>query len=285
MKVFIVLAVSIASMAGSGYATKAATDKKKTVDKRSPWQLGSYYSGFGDSLARSDDAHGHGASSSFSEQHFGGGAGGWHQEYQPQAQHWGQSGASEHEPKSLGHPVHEWHSEPAPQAHHFDEHVQQQPQFHYGGSSFQQPKVEQSYGWHHQNLRDEDSKDWGLQHQQPAQLHQSGGGSSGEWHQDESKDKDAGHGDWAPLSSGSSDLHKEHSAQSVATESKEHHHQEWSPVEAKTEEHHDGHHHTKIIKVPYPVHIEKPYPVYIEKPFIVEKPVPLKLYIKKKSHH
>ncbi|XP_053668142.1 probable zinc transporter protein DDB_G0282067 [Anopheles marshallii] len=276
MKVFIVLAVSIASMAGSGYAAQATADKKKTVDKRSPWQFGSYYSGFGDSLARSDDVHAHGAGA-LSEQQFGGG---WHQEYQPQQQHWSQAGVSGHESKSLGHPVHEWQAERAPQVH-FDEHAQQ-PQFHYGGS-FQQPKVEQSFGWHHQNLHDEDTKDWASQHQQ-LQLHQAGG-SSQEWHNDDSKEKDAGHGDWAPVSGGSSDLLKEHSAQSHTTEAKEHHHQEWAPIESKTEEHHDGHHHTKIIKVPYPVHIEKPYPVYIEKPFIVEKPVPLKLYIKKKHHH
>uniref|UniRef100_A0A182WDF9 Uncharacterized protein n=1 Tax=Anopheles minimus TaxID=112268 RepID=A0A182WDF9_9DIPT len=269
MKVFIVLAVSIASLAG----TQSATEKRKTVDKRSPWQLGSYYSGFGDSLARSDDVHAHGAGS-LTEQQYGGG---WHQEYQPQQQHWGQAGLSGHESKSLSHPVHEWHSEPQV---HLDEHSQQQ-QFHYGGS-YQQPKVEQSFGWHHQNLHDEDSKDWGLQHQQQ-QLHQVGG-SSQEWHHDESKEKDAGHGEWAPLTAGSSDLHKEHSTHSATTESKEHHHQEWAPIEPKVEEHHDGHHHTKIIKVPYPVHIEKPYPVYIEKPFIVEKPVPLKLYIKKKHH-
>uniref|UniRef100_A0A182NZJ3 Uncharacterized protein n=1 Tax=Anopheles epiroticus TaxID=199890 RepID=A0A182NZJ3_9DIPT len=276
MKVFIVLAVSIASLAGSGYAAQVATGQKKAVDKRSPWQLGSFYSGFGDSLARSDDAHGHGVGS-FGEQQFGGG---WHQEYQPQSHHWAQA---DHEPKSLSHhPVHEWQAERAPQ-HHFDEHAQQQPQqFHYGGS-FEQPKVEQSYGWHQQTLQDEDaSKDWGLQQQQHQSLQQ--GGSSHEWSHDEGKEKDAGHGDWAPVSAGSSDLLKEHSAHSVSTESKEHLHQEWAPIEGKAEEHKEEHHHTKIIKVPYPVHIEKPYPVYIEKPFIVEKPVPLKLYIKKKHH-
>uniref|UniRef100_A0A182TSC7 Uncharacterized protein n=1 Tax=Anopheles melas TaxID=34690 RepID=A0A182TSC7_9DIPT len=47
--------------------------------------------------------------------------------------------------------------------------------------------------------------------------------------------------------------------------------------------------HTKIVHVPEPfvVHVEKPYPVYIEKPVIVEKHLPLHLYIKKKEtkHH
>uniref|UniRef100_A0A182QT74 Uncharacterized protein n=1 Tax=Anopheles farauti TaxID=69004 RepID=A0A182QT74_9DIPT len=278
MKVFIILAVSIASLAGRGFAAKAVGDKQKTLDKRSPWSY--YYSGFGDSLARSDDAHEHGASGVSAEQQFGGG---WHQQYQPQAHHhqWAQPGGSNQELKSLGHPVHEWHAERAPQVH-FDEHAQQ-PQFHFQqGPSFQQPKVEQSFDWQHQSLRADDSKDWALQHQQ---LQQHPGASSQEWHHDESvKESEAGHGDWAPIAGGSSDLLKEHSAQTHTTETKEQHHQEWAPVEGKAEEHHEEHHHTKIIKVPYPVHIEKPYPVYIEKPFIVEKPVPLKLYIKKKHH-
>ncbi|XP_058126794.1 uncharacterized protein LOC131285689 [Anopheles ziemanni] len=46
--------------------------------------------------------------------------------------------------------------------------------------------------------------------------------------------------------------------------------------------------HTKIVHVPEPfvVHVEKPYPVYIEKPIIVEKHIPIKLYItKKESKH
>uniref|UniRef100_A0A182K7U9 Uncharacterized protein n=1 Tax=Anopheles christyi TaxID=43041 RepID=A0A182K7U9_9DIPT len=274
MKVFIVLAVSITAMAGSGYATKIPTSEPKKVDKRSPWHLGSFYSGFGDALARSDDVHGHGvASFAAPQQQYGGG---WHQEYQPQSHHWAQA---DQEPKSFSHhPVHEWQAERAPQVH-YDEHAQQ-PQFHYGGS-FEQPKVEQSFGWpQHTSLQDENSaKDYGLQHQQLQQ-----GGSSHEWSHDEEKEKDAGNGDWAPISAGSSDLLKEHSAQSVTTETKEHQHQEWAPIEGKAEEHKVEHHHTKIIKVPYPVHIEKPYPVYIEKPFIVEKPVPLKLYIKKKHH-
>uniref|UniRef100_A0A182JIQ3 Uncharacterized protein n=1 Tax=Anopheles atroparvus TaxID=41427 RepID=A0A182JIQ3_ANOAO len=43
--------------------------------------------------------------------------------------------------------------------------------------------------------------------------------------------------------------------------------------------------HTKIVHVPEPfvVHVEKPYPVYIEKPIIVEKHIPIKLYITKKE--
>uniref|UniRef100_A0A182M7Y7 Uncharacterized protein n=1 Tax=Anopheles culicifacies TaxID=139723 RepID=A0A182M7Y7_9DIPT len=43
--------------------------------------------------------------------------------------------------------------------------------------------------------------------------------------------------------------------------------------------------HTKIIHVPEPfvVHVEKPYPVYIEKPVIVEKHLPMHLYITKKE--
>ncbi|XP_035903745.1 uncharacterized protein LOC118508239 [Anopheles stephensi] len=43
--------------------------------------------------------------------------------------------------------------------------------------------------------------------------------------------------------------------------------------------------HTKIVHVPEPfvVHVEKPYPVYIEKPVIVEKHVPMHLYITKKE--
>ncbi|XP_041783721.1 G-box-binding factor-like [Anopheles merus] len=280
MKVFIVLAVSIASMAAGGYATKVATGQQKTLDKRSPWGL--FYGGFGDSLARSDDVHGHGvASFAAPQQQYGSG---WHQEYQPQGHHWAQA---DHEPKSLSHtPVHEWQAERVAAPVHYDEHAQQH-QFHFGGS-FEQPKVEQSYGWQqqqqqqHHTLQDEDTyKDWGLQHQQLQQ-----GGSSHEWNHDEGKEKElTGHGDWAPLSAGSADLLKEHSAQSVTTETKEEHHQEWAPIEGKAEEHKEEHHHTKIIKVPYPVHIEKPYPVYIEKPFIVEKPVPLKLYIKKKHHH
>uniref|UniRef100_A0A182WDF5 Uncharacterized protein n=1 Tax=Anopheles minimus TaxID=112268 RepID=A0A182WDF5_9DIPT len=47
--------------------------------------------------------------------------------------------------------------------------------------------------------------------------------------------------------------------------------------------------HTKIVHVPEPfvVHVEKPYPVYIEKPVIVEKHLPMHLYITKKEtkHH
>ncbi|XP_050079826.1 uncharacterized protein LOC126567652 [Anopheles maculipalpis] len=47
--------------------------------------------------------------------------------------------------------------------------------------------------------------------------------------------------------------------------------------------------HTKIVHVPEPfvVHVEKPYPVYIEKPVIVEKHLPIHLYITKKEikHH
>ncbi|XP_053677514.1 uncharacterized protein LOC128727607 [Anopheles nili] len=46
---------------------------------------------------------------------------------------------------------------------------------------------------------------------------------------------------------------------------------------------------TKIVHVkePYVVHVEKPYPVYIEKPIIVEKHLPMHLYITKKEtkHH
>uniref|UniRef100_A0A182J182 Uncharacterized protein n=1 Tax=Anopheles atroparvus TaxID=41427 RepID=A0A182J182_ANOAO len=268
--------MSIASMAGATLGSKQAepaADSKKTVDKRSLWQLGSYYSGFGDSLARSDD--GHGASFSGEQQHFGGG---WHQEYQPAVQHqqqqhhqWAQvQSVPEHESKA--HPVHEWqaehqsagHQSGQGQHHFLADHV---PQHHFGGS-FEQPKHEQpSFDWHHQ------------------QLHQGAGISQG-WQHDEAKEVDAGHGghsEWAPIAVGSTDLHKEHSVQSVSSETKEHQHQEWAPAEGK-EHHEEHHHHTKIIKVPYPVHIEKPYPVYIEKPFIVEKPVPLKLYIKKKHH-
>ncbi|XP_055590881.1 histidine-rich glycoprotein-like [Uranotaenia lowii] len=50
--------------------------------------------------------------------------------------------------------------------------------------------------------------------------------------------------------------------------------------------HHHHHNHVKVIEIPkpYPVHVEKPYPVYVEKPFIVEKHVPIKLYITKKYH-
>ncbi|XP_052892062.1 uncharacterized protein LOC128299947 [Anopheles moucheti] len=47
--------------------------------------------------------------------------------------------------------------------------------------------------------------------------------------------------------------------------------------------------HTKIVHIPEPfvVHVEKPYPVYIEKPVIVEKHLPMHLYITKKEtkHH
>ncbi|KFB47887.1 hypothetical protein ZHAS_00015943 [Anopheles sinensis] len=266
---------------GSGQKAANASDSKKTVDKRSLWQLGTYYSGFGDSLARSDDGHGalfaaeQQQHQPQQQQHFGGG---WHQEYQPlvQQQHhhqWAQvQSVSEHEPKA--HPVHEWQADQGAglhgqEQHHFlADHV---PTQHHFGGSFEQPKVEQpaSFDWHHQQL-----------------LHQAGG-SSQEWQHDDAKEADGGHGghgDWAPIAGagGSSDLHKEHTVKSISSETKEHQHQEWAPAEGK--EHHEEHHHTKIIKVPYPVHIEKPYPVYIEKPFIVEKPVPLKLYIKKKHH-
>uniref|UniRef100_A0A182Q0K7 Uncharacterized protein n=1 Tax=Anopheles farauti TaxID=69004 RepID=A0A182Q0K7_9DIPT len=47
--------------------------------------------------------------------------------------------------------------------------------------------------------------------------------------------------------------------------------------------------HTKVVHVaePFVVHVEKPYPVYIEKPVIVEKHLPIHLYITKKEtkHH
>lgn len=111
-----------------------------------------------------------------------------------------------------------------------------------------------------------------------------------EWHQEE--EQSSGH-EWRPY-------HEEprrHHA--VATHSKEASREEHTQEEWKDdledekhgkdtkEHHHHHHHHVKVIEVPkpYPVHVDKPYPIYVEKPVIVEKHVPLKLYIKKKVHH
>ncbi|XP_052870795.1 uncharacterized protein LOC128276367 [Anopheles cruzii] len=274
MKFLIIFAVGMVSVASAS----SKEEGKQKVSKRGLWHLGTYYSGFGDSLARSDDGHGGGGGASL-EHHFGGG-GGWGQDsYQPhQVQQWSQAAALHGEQDfKQSHPVHEWQAEQDTQhgpALHFQQHHQQP---HFGGAG----------SFHFQNLQQQDHHGFSLG---------SGSGSSS-WPQHDEEANQHGslgtsHGGWAPIVGGGDELHQELSEHSHTqqTEKAVEQQVEWSaPASAAgegkehqpTEEHHG---HTKIIKVPYPVHIEKPYPVYIEKPFIVEKPVPLKLYIKKKKH-
>ncbi|XP_035787605.1 filaggrin-2-like [Anopheles albimanus] len=308
MKVFIIVAVSVACMAGSSQGASAKSESKG-VEKRGIWGFGNFYSGFGDSLARSDGGHqvgGHGGFGEGLEGHqFA--SGGWEHQlqqqqqdhFQPQSGHeWSQEEAFHGGQEFKSHPVHEWQAEQGHgQIHGSFEHPV--PQVHQYGGSFGQQQSHQAKSlptFHfQQNIQHDSVSAWPQQHQQQHGFgsQEISHGSSGSWHQDEAKEStgaaEGSHGsEWAPIAGGSHEL-KELSHESKG-EQESHHGWSSSSSIGEGKEHHEegddkGHHHTKIIKVPYPVHIEKPYPVYIEKPFIVEKPVPLKLYIKKKSHH
>ncbi|XP_055622707.1 uncharacterized protein LOC129766220 [Toxorhynchites rutilus septentrionalis] len=109
-----------------------------------------------------------------------------------------------------------------------------------------------------------------------------------EWHQDEPHSKKDAR-EWKPVESKSHGV----STYSKKSNKEERTEEEWQDDKLdepeKGEEHHHHHHHHHLVKVievpkPYPVHVEKPYPVYVEKPVVVEKAVPLKLYITKKYH-
>ncbi|XP_055536924.1 uncharacterized protein LOC129725312 [Wyeomyia smithii] len=105
-----------------------------------------------------------------------------------------------------------------------------------------------------------------------------------EWHQDEHQHSSVQRDfqEWKPTYSahGAESVHPEVSSKEGAEQFEE------IDKHDDKHQHHHHHHHVKVVEVPkpFPVHVEKPYPVYVEKPVIVEKHVPLKLYIKKKYH-